>query len=55
MYVVGLETDDEKLFTRKDSKAAIAYAKQTKGRLLQLHVTQVCYEAAAELFGESLP
>lgn len=53
MYVVGLGTDDEKLFTRKDSKLAVAHAKQTKERLLQLHVTQVCYEAAAELFDET--
>jgi hypothetical protein len=51
--VVGLGTDAEKLFVRKDSKLAIAYAKETKERLIQLHVTQVCNAAVAELFDET--
>ncbi|MBT8241665.1 MAG: hypothetical protein KJN63_10600 [Acidimicrobiia bacterium] len=52
LFVVGLGTDKERLFARRDNKAAIAYAKETKERLIQLHVTQVCYEAVAVLFGE---
>lgn len=51
--MVGLGTETESLFIRKDSKAAIACAKETKGRLMQLHSTQLCYEAVAELFGET--
>lgn len=50
--MVGLGTDAEKLFVRKASRDAIAYAKETKERLLQLHVTQVCDAAIVDLFGE---
>lgn len=53
MFVVGLGTDTECMFVRKDAKAAIAHAKETKGRLMQLHSTQLCYDAVAELFGET--
>jgi len=53
VFVVGLGTDAERLFIRRDNKAAIAYAKETKERLMQLHSTQLCYEAVAVLFGET--
>ena len=53
MYVVGLGTKSEHLFVRKDAKLAIAHAKETKERLLQLHVTQLCAAAIAEIFGET--
>lgn len=52
LFVVGLGEEGERLFERKNNKAAIAYAKETKLRLVQLHVTQVCFEAVADLFGE---
>lgn len=52
LFVVGLGEEGERLFERRDNKAAIAYAKTTKLRLIQLHTTQVCYAAVAELFGE---
>lgn len=53
MFVVGLGEPNEKMFLRSDNKAAIRYAKETKLRLLQVHSTQLCYEAVAEMFGES--
>ena len=52
VYVIGLGKETERVFARSESKAAIAYAKQTKERLMQIHSTQLCYEAVAELFGE---
>jgi hypothetical protein len=52
LFVVGLGEEGERLFERKQNKVAIAYAKETKLRLTQLHVTQVCFEAVADLFGE---
>lgn len=55
VYVVGLGDDGERLFRRDQNRDAIAYAKQSKLRLVQLHVTQICYRAAAELFGEPMP
>ena len=54
VFVVGLGTEHEQIFQRKDNRAAIAHAKTTKGQLAQIHVTQICYEAAAELFGEPI-
>ena len=52
VFVVGLGEDGERLFERSDNKAAIAYAKESKLRIVQLHVTQICYNAAAGLYGE---
>lgn len=54
LFVVGLAEPGEKVFLRSDNKAAIRYAKETKLRLLQVHSTQLCYEAVAGLFGETL-
>jgi hypothetical protein len=53
VFVVGLGKETERLFIRRDNKAAIAYARETKERLMQLHSTQLCYDAVAELFGET--
>ncbi len=52
MFVVGLGHPEERLFLRADNRAAIDYSKQTKRRIVQLHSTQVCSDAIADLFGE---
>lgn len=52
VYVVGLGEPGERLFKRAESRDAVAYAKESKLRIVQLHVTQICYAAAADLFDE---
>lgn len=55
VFVVGLPSPspgDERIFLRKQSKDAIAYARQTGQRLHHLAATQLCHQAMTEFFGE---
>lgn len=55
VFVVGLPSpspDDERIFLRSDSKAAIAYARETRLRLHHLAASQLCHDAMVEFFGE---
>ena len=54
VFVVGLPSpspDDERIFLRKDSKDAIAYARQTGLRLHHLATSQLCHDAMVGFFG----
>lgn len=52
MYVVGIGTELERIFRRKDSAAAIAYSKETGGRLNHFNANNLCHAAMLDFFGE---
>lgn len=55
VFVVGLPSpspDHERIFLRKDSKDAIAYARENKLRLHHLAANTLCHEAMVAFFGE---
>jgi hypothetical protein len=54
VFVIGLpsEPDDERIFLRSDSTAAIAYAREKRLRLHHLPARELCEEAMLALFGE---
>ena len=52
VYVVGLNTEYERVFVRKDNKDAIRYAKETDGVLHHLLANTLCHMAMEDFFGE---
>jgi hypothetical protein len=55
VFVVGLpspEPGHERIFLRKNSKEAIAYARETGQRLHHLPASQLPHQAMVDLFGE---
>ena len=52
VYVVGLNTERERVFKRKDNKDAIRYAKETDEILHHLAADTLCHEAMEALFGD---
>lgn len=51
VYVVDIGGDYERLFTRADATAAVAYAKETKTRITHVSAHQLCHDTMIELFG----
>ena len=49
-FVVGYDTDDEKLFMKSDRSEAIRYAKDNKLTFDQVLASQLCDEIAEDLF-----
>lgn len=52
VYVVGLGTELERIFRRKEAPAAIAYSKETGGRLNHFNANTLCHGAMLAFFGE---
>ena len=51
VFVVGINTDDERIFPRSDSRDAKAYARETGARFHHLPANQLCATVMTELFG----
>ncbi len=51
IYVVGFQTDQERLFVRGDVAHAVEYAKQNKLSISHLPARQFCHDAMVEFFG----
>lgn len=52
VFVVGLGTETERLFQKRDASEAIAYAKGGGGKLHRFTAVSLCSDAMYELFGE---
>lgn len=51
VFIVGLGTDVERIFTIDEGEAAVAYTKQTRTKLTRVTAHTLCHEAMVELFG----
>lgn len=51
VFIIGWKEEGERVFLRADNRAAVNYAKQTKLRLMQVNITQICQSAATDLLG----
>ena len=52
VYVIGLNTEHERIFHRKDNRAAIRYAKETDEILHHIGADRLCHEAMEAFFGD---
>jgi hypothetical protein len=51
VFVIGLGTDVERIFTIDQSKEAVAYTKQHGVKLARLTAHTLCHDAMIEVFG----
>lgn len=52
LYIVGHNTDGQRIFSQWESKDALAYRKSSGLTLFRVHSTQLCSALVSEFFGE---